>query len=101
MLYNSHHFGVNPDKFKNDKKLKDTYEVTAISNLADGTPFVASIESKKYPFFATQFHPEKSSYVFVENKGINHSWLSLQMNRHFGDFFVYTARHNTNKFGDY
>lgn len=53
MLYNSHHFGVNPKKFETDAGLKETYEVTAVSLLEDGRPFVASIEGKKYPFYGT------------------------------------------------
>ena len=53
MLYNSHHYGVNPEKFKSDKGLNSMYEVTAVSLLEDGSPFVASIEGKKYPFYGT------------------------------------------------
>jgi hypothetical protein len=29
------------------------YEVTAVSYMPDGREFVASIESKKYPFYGT------------------------------------------------
>lgn len=53
MLYNSHHFGANPEKFETDPGLKETFEVTAVSRLEDGSPFVASIEGKKYPFYGT------------------------------------------------
>lgn len=54
MTYNSHTWGINPEKFENDKGLKDTFNVTSISYMPiDGRPFVASIESNKYPFFGT------------------------------------------------
>jgi len=60
--YNSHHWGVDPELFETDQGLKDMYYVTAISYLpSDGRPFVASVESKDYPFFGTQFHPEKTT----------------------------------------
>ena len=32
---------------------------------------------------------------------MNHEWLSIKLNRHFSDYFVYLARHSTNKWGDF
>ena len=60
--------------------------------MPDGRPFVASIESERYPFFGTQFHPEKSARVFDDSANVNHSWLAIQMNRQFTDYFVYQTR---------
>jgi gamma-glutamyl hydrolase len=59
ITYNSHHWSIDPKLFKTDKGLSSMYEVTAVSYMPDGREFVASIESKNYPFFGTQFHPEK------------------------------------------
>jgi len=68
MTYNSHHWGVDPQMFETDKGLKDIFEVTSVSYLPDdGRAFVASIESHKYPFFGTQFHPEKTTQIFLDN----------------------------------
>lgn len=39
--------------------------------------------------------------VFLDDEGINHSWLGVKMNRNFIDYFVYLARHNTNSYGNY
>jgi hypothetical protein len=48
---------VNPEKFKTDAGLRDTFgfEVTSISYMPppDNRPFVATIESHKYPIFGT------------------------------------------------
>lgn len=78
MTYNSHNFGMDPDKFETDKGLKEMFEVTAISYLPDsGRPFVASAESTKYPFFGTLFHPEKATQIYYEGIDINHSWVSI------------------------
>lgn len=76
------------------------FEVTAISYMPDGRPFVASIEGRKYPIFGTQFHPEQAVLFYGPNNA-DHSWLSIQLNRHFADYFVYLARHNTNSLGDF
>jgi len=59
--YNSHDYAVGPETYKSDVGLKDFWSVTSTSSLNDGRKFVASIESFKYPFFATQFHPERPS----------------------------------------
>jgi len=53
MTYNAHTWGIEPAKFETDSGLKAMFEVTAISHLPDGRPFVASVESRKYPFFGT------------------------------------------------
>ena len=67
----------------------------------NGTEFVASIEAKKYPIYATQFHPEKPSSLWAEGYKINHSWQSIMNNGHFGEYFVSLARQNNNTFGSY
>jgi len=77
------------------------FEINALSYTEDGTPFVASMESLKYPFFATLFHPEKATQSWIDNKGLNHSWLSMYLNRHFVDYFVQLARRNPNKPGTF
>jgi len=58
MTWNGHNWAVNPAKFDTDPGLKEMFEVTSISYMPDGRPFVATVESRKYPFFGTQFHPE-------------------------------------------
>jgi len=63
-------------------------------------PFVASMESSRYPFYSIQFHPEKI-FKFTEGEGIVHTALSEQMNRYFAEKFVNLARMNANTFGDY
>mmetsp|Transcript_24645 Transcript_24645/g.38315 ORF Transcript_24645/g.38315 Transcript_24645/m.38315 type:complete len:193 (+) Transcript_24645:282-860(+) len=61
--YNSHDLAVGPETYETDAGLKDFWDVTALSYLINGTAFVASIEAKDYPFFATQYHPERPSQL--------------------------------------
>ena len=82
--YNSHHFAVDPKLFKTDHDLSLFWTVTSTSTVPNnGTEFVASIEAKdeKYPFYATQFHPEKPSQLWVDGYDINHSWQSVMANQ--------------------
>jgi len=98
---NSHQYSIPPETFRTDEGLKEMWDVTAVSYDADNKPFVASIEGKKYPFMATQFHPEKVTQAWNDGYGINHSWESMQLNKFFGSQFVSMARVNQNSFGNY
>ena len=71
----------------------------------DNRPFVASYETTgdmaKYPFYGTQFHPEKAARIFNEQQAVDHSALSIELNNHFAQFFVYECRKNNNSYGNY
>lgn len=99
--YNSHHFAFSPEVFETDEGLKNFWDVTATSQMPNGTHFVASIEAKNYPIFATQFHPEKPSELWVDGDNINHSWESIRMQEHFSELFVSMTRANANSYGNF
>ena len=90
MLLNSHDYGLSPDKFETDAGLSSMFSLTSVSYEPEGDhrPFAASMESEKYPFFGTQFHPEKPAFMFLDNYGVNHTWESIEMNQHFANYFV-------------
>lgn len=100
--YNAHNLGVAPAKFETDQGLREMFEVIATSKMPgdNATEFVSAFEGRKYPFFATGFHPEMTSQTWRVGNGVNHSWQSIQLNRHFADYFVFLARHNKNSFPD-
>ena len=54
-----------------------------------------------YPFYGTQFHPEKAARIFSDQQAVNHSWVSVQLNNHFADFFVKECRKCPHTFGSY
>jgi gamma-glutamyl hydrolase len=88
--------------FENDEGLREFWDVTSVSYMPDGRPFVASIEAKNYPIFATQFHPEKASTVFYySGDEVNHSWESIELMSHFSKLMMKMARNNDNTFGDF
>lgn len=61
-LYYSHNCGFDPSKLlKNDEFNKNAI-VTATSISKTGKKFVAMVEHNKYPFFANQWHPEKTQF---------------------------------------
>jgi gamma-glutamyl hydrolase len=99
---NSHQYSIPQETFFTDPGLKEMWEVTSLSyDPNTKRPFVASIEGKKYPFMATQFHPEKVTQAWNDNYGINHSWESMEINSFFGRQFVSMARSNKHYFGNF
>ena len=100
--YNYHQKGVYPETFKNDKYLDDFWNVTALSySWRNQTSFVASIEANSYPFFATQYHPEKPKELNSDKSAINHRWESELLSGDMARFFIKEARQNSNSFGNY
>lgn len=100
MTFNHHKWGLTVESFIDDAGLSSMFWPTSTSTDKEGQTFVATMESKEYPFFGTQFHPEKVLGVYnVES--VNHSWTSVQYNRYFADRFVELARQNSNSCGDF
>ena len=94
--FNYHTFGVKKETYEKDQKLAEFWKVTATSTSRDKVKFVASIEAKNYPFYATQYHPEKQSTEF---KGLKHKAVndeSKHLTAAMADFFVSKAKKNNN-----
>ncbi len=53
MTFNAHSFAISPEYFESDQSLREFWDVTSLSYMPNGTAFVASIEAKEYPIFAT------------------------------------------------
>ena len=92
MTFNHHSYGLALSTFDEDKGLGSMFTPTSTStDPVSGDKFVASMESDKYPFFGTQFHPEKILTMY-NAPSIDHSWASVQYNRYFADKFLELAR---------
>ena len=57
---NNHFMGVTPSKFKRIKLINDFYKIVGTSKDRKGKEFIAILEARNYPFFAVQWHPERS-----------------------------------------
>lgn len=64
VLYD-HNCGFTPDAFNKSDAFKKGF-VVGTSTADNGKEFVSIVEDKKYPFFASQFHPEKNQFERVE-----------------------------------
>ena len=52
----------------------------------------------KYPFYATQWHPEKNIFEWTRKESINHSPNAIAIAQFMSTFFVNEARKNRFKF---
>ena len=57
---NNHFMGISPSKFKRIKLINDFYKIVGTSKDRKGKEFIAILEARNYPFFAVQWHPERS-----------------------------------------
>jgi gamma-glutamyl hydrolase len=56
---NLHHNGVLPVSFVNNVKLGSIFKVLSHNYDSRGTIFASTIEGIQFPFYATQWHPER------------------------------------------
>merc|ERR1711892_268051 len=97
---NFHHFCLTPtnftkyglDKFWNPLTYSfDTYNLEYLSIL----------EAKKYPFIATQFHPEKNIFEWSPREPmIPHSSAAVHVSLYFATHLVNMARRSSHRFRD-
>ena len=101
MTYNNRNNGISLDVFTTDSGLGAMFTPTSTTtDPITGDTVVATMESPNYPFYGTQFHPEKA-FTMYNSDTYDHSWASVHYNRYFGDRFVELARQNANTCGDF
>eukprot|EP01099_Mayorella_cantabrigiensis_P006426 TRINITY_DN5364_c0_g1_i1.p1 TRINITY_DN5364_c0_g1~~TRINITY_DN5364_c0_g1_i1.p1 ORF type:complete len:104 (+),score=9.79 TRINITY_DN5364_c0_g1_i1:101-412(+) len=64
----------------------------------DNNLFVSAIESKKYPFYGVQFHPEKNTFEWSTYYDIPHSSDASLTTQYFTNFFVSESRKSFHSF---
>ncbi|XP_070580139.1 gamma-glutamyl hydrolase-like [Ptychodera flava] len=102
VTFNSHHFGITPQTFHNNVDLRNFYKVLSTNYDQKGKEFVSVIEGFKYPFYATQWHPEINPFEFSPRLGVNanHSEDAVKVTQYMANFFVGEARKSSHHFKD-
>ena len=90
MTYQYHRWGLSLDVFRSDYGLASMFTPTSTSTDNEtGHTFVATMESPRYPFYGTLFHPEKP---FEANKTDFYNDSGMAYNRYFAQKLVEEAR---------
>lgn len=60
--------------------------------------FISSIESRYYPFFGIEFHPEKNLYEWNDNSAILHNSEAIKASQYFANMFIDNTRKSLHKY---
>ncbi|MEW5313388.1 MAG: hypothetical protein WDW38_004959 [Sanguina aurantia] len=93
----NHMMGLSMASYQAERKLKDFFSVLSLSIDNSGNPYISTIEARKYPITATQWHPEKNAFEWHEELDIPHSPSAVRMSQAIANFFVSEARRNMHK----
>lgn len=107
---NNHIKGITPSQFMASTNLTQLFHITSTNFDRNGRPFVSTIESRNYPIYGTQYHPEKNNFEFGLRHGlspftkyysdepyeaINHSEEAVELSMQLAFFFVGQVRRST------
>lgn len=96
---NLHHDGVAPESFAANQHLAAFFSVLSTNRDRRGRPFASTIEGRRHPVFAVQWHPERSIFEWDSDEGgINHSAHAVEAMQFFANFLISEARKNQHRF---
>ena len=90
----NHGKGLSVSGYKDNPRLSSFFNILSLSIDKSGKPYVSTLESKKYPITATQWHPEKNAFEWTKTVHIPHSPDAVRMTQEVANFFVSEARKN-------
>eukprot|EP00063_Salmo_salar_P048895 XP_014023730.1 PREDICTED: gamma-glutamyl hydrolase-like [Salmo salar] len=94
---NFHSWSLSLQNYSRNAKLKHFYKVLT-TNTDGRREFISTMEANHYPFYAVQWHPEKSPFEWVDKPGMVHSAASVRASFYTAHFFVSEAMKNHHKF---
>lgn len=99
LTYNSHNFCINKDAIEDAKgPLHDKFNLLAVAWDSKGQEYTALVEHKKYPIYASQFHPEKNPFEWSVYLDIPHTQNGIYFTQYLANFFIGEARKNNNHY---
>lgn len=95
---NNHQWSVTTETFSSTPRLNEFFTVLSTNKDRKGVEFVSTMEAKKYPLYAVQWHPEKNNFEWTTKEDIPHSGHAVAISQLTADFLVQEARKSTHKF---
>ena len=94
----NHRYSLPVQLFEENIKVKNFYKVLTTNVDRKGKQFVSTMEARKYPFYSTQWHPEKCSFEWSVRQTIPHDLTAIQLAQYISNFFVNEAKFSSHKF---
>jgi len=95
---NLHHDGISPDSFAQNPTLGQTFKLLSVNYDRKNKIFASTMEGQSFPFYATQWHPERNQFVCGVNESLDKSPEAIAAMQYVANFFVTEARKNGHKF---
>jgi gamma-glutamyl hydrolase len=89
-------FGLPPAHYDRWPALRSSFDLLSTSKDRNGVVYVSSAEHKRYPFTATQWHPEKPPFEFGMAE-IPHTLDAVLVSQHLANVFVQNARRSSHR----
>ncbi|KAF3690328.1 Gamma-glutamyl hydrolase [Channa argus] len=94
---NFHSWSLSMQNYTRNAKLRKFYKV--LSTNTDGKKeFISTMEAYRYPFYAVQWHPEKSQFEWIDKPGMSHSTAAVTASFYTAAFFVSEAMKSNHHF---
>ncbi|ELR13725.1 gammaglutamyl hydrolase, putative [Acanthamoeba castellanii str. Neff] len=102
---NLHQLGLAPDLYAltvgtDNERFRSTWDILSTNEDRRGWTFISSMESKKHPFYATQYHPERNAYEWDREEALIHSADAVAAMQALSNFLVSEARKSANTFAN-
>uniref|UniRef100_A0A8C1RK67 folate gamma-glutamyl hydrolase n=1 Tax=Cyprinus carpio TaxID=7962 RepID=A0A8C1RK67_CYPCA len=94
---NFHSWSLSIQNYSSNAKLKRFYRVLT-TNTDGKKEFISTMEAYQYPFYAVQWHPEKSPFEWIEKDGMVHTLSAIKATFYTAHFFVSEAMKNHHQF---
>ncbi|KAG2482320.1 hypothetical protein HYH03_018742 [Edaphochlamys debaryana] len=87
----NHMYGIPPSFYQRWPVLAKWYKPLSTTLDRNGIEYISTMEGVKYPFFGTQWHPEKPPYEFGMEE-VPHSLDAIRVSQHLSNVFMEAAR---------
>ncbi|KAI4871875.1 hypothetical protein NFI96_003792 [Prochilodus magdalenae] len=91
---NFHSWSLSVQNYTRNAKLKRFYKVLT-TNTDGRKEFISTMEAYRYPFYAVQWHPEKSPFEWIDKPGMVHSVSAIRASFYTASFFVSEGQHTS------
>jgi len=94
-----HKYGIMKTTFENSNNITSLFKIVSTALDGNRDEFVDIMEGHKYPFYGTQFHPEKNAFEWKRRiaSGLPHSSSSIRASQDIANFFVDEVRRNCHR----
>eukprot|EP00744_Colponema_vietnamica_P005548 GILI01008122.1.p1 GENE.GILI01008122.1~~GILI01008122.1.p1 ORF type:complete len:407 (+),score=93.92 GILI01008122.1:97-1221(+) len=95
--YHHHYWGYLVQDFLGEKSITDFWKLITTEVDIKGQEYVSYVEARDFPFYASQWHPEKPQFEWHQSS-LDHSPISLTASAFQATFFVNECRKSGHKF---